>query len=119
MYDDCVQSNAISFFSAYSGGSISLCRSYSLLVFDNDWASLWSWLTSCACFVSLIEPWLFRTSRVMDAEALAPEGQALRRNIFFRMAWHRFIVFKWAPWLDEGVNMTEERGDLKHDDCSS
>merc|ERR1711934_707573 len=76
------------------------------LVFDNDWASLWSWLTSCACFVSLIEPWLFRTSRVMDAEALAPEGQALRRNIFFRMAWHRFIVFKWAPWLDEGVNLT-------------
>merc|ERR1712185_693352 len=33
-----------------------------------------------------------------DPEALAADGKGLRQSRLFIMAWHRFIVFKWAPW---------------------
>mmetsp|Transcript_36127 Transcript_36127/g.64890 ORF Transcript_36127/g.64890 Transcript_36127/m.64890 type:complete len:171 (-) Transcript_36127:10-522(-) len=68
--------------------------------FDNQWASVWSWLFSCACFTALAEPTVYRRFRVMDPEALAPDGQALRQGFAFRMAWHRFSLFKLVPWAD-------------------
>merc|ERR1712183_1147764 len=71
------------------------------MAFDKQWASLWSWAASCACATALAEPTAFRSFRVLDPEALAPDGEALRHGRVFRLAWQRFAVFKLVPWGEE------------------
>jgi len=66
----------------------------------DQWASVWSCAVGVGCVTALVEPWLFHTFRILDPEALAPEGEALRQGPAFKMAWHRFIVFKFTPWDD-------------------
>ena len=63
---------------------------------------------------ALAEPALFRTFRILDPDALSPDGEVLRQSTVFRLAWHRFIVFRLEPWSDRPEPGQQEGSEHGH-----
>jgi len=75
------------------------CAMIPLFLWTNDqWASLWCLGAGCTCAVAVVEPALFRSRRVLDQDVLAPEGNPLREDWLFRLAWLHLDQRGMSPW---------------------
>lgn len=83
---------------------------------DTQWASLWSLSASLMYAIALFEPALFKKGRVLDSEALVPEGEDLRKTQIFTCAWSRFSLHKVTPWNEELQRQCEHCEDHDEDD---